>query len=106
MPNEEEVAIRHKDISEVIIDGTSYPVQITTEVGTDGLNHAVYTFQDSRFSRTWNSSYISINQKDFVHTRNSVYFETNEPFVAAEKEYTLVLKDTAGLSSSDRKSVV
>ena len=68
MPNEEEVAIRHKDISEVVIDGTSYPVQISTELGSDGLKHAVYTFPDSRFTRTWNSSYISINQKDFVHT--------------------------------------
>lgn len=106
MPNEEEVAIRHKDISEVIIDGTSYPVSITTETGTDGLNHAVYTFSDPRFSRNQSSSYISINQKNFVHTRNSVYFETNEPFAAIDKEYTLVLKDSAGLSTTVKASTV
>ncbi len=106
MPNEEEVAIRHKDISEVLIDGTSYPVSITTETGTDGLNHAVYTFSDPRFSRNQSSSYISINQKNFVHTRNSVYFETNEPFAAIDKEYTLVLKDSAGLSTTVKASTV
>ena len=91
MPNEEAVAVRHKDITEIQIDGVSYPVQVTTELGTDGVDHAVYTFSDPHFSRTGSSSYISINQKNFVHTRNSVYFETNEPFAAIDKEYTPTL---------------
>ncbi len=106
MPNEEAVAVRHKDITEIQIDGVSYPVQVTTELGTDGVDHAVYTFSDPHFSRTGSSSYISINQKDFVHNRNSVYFETGEAFAATDKEYTLVLKDRAGLSSSVKASTI
>ncbi|MCR4947946.1 MAG: hypothetical protein K6A15_02210 [Treponema sp.] len=106
MPNEEEVAIRHKDITSVVIDGTSYPVTVSTEVESDGVNHAIYTFADSRFSRTRDPSWIAINYKDFTHTRNSVYFDTGEQFVAVDKEYTLTLQDTAGLSSTAKASTV
>lgn len=106
MPNEEEVAIRHKDITSVVIGGTSYPVTVSTEVESDGVNHAIYTFADSRFSRTRDPSWIAINYKDFTHTRNSVYFDTGEQFVAADKEYTLTLQDSAGLSSTAKASTV
>lgn len=106
MPNEEEAAIRHKDLTEIVIGGTSYPVSVTTQVESDGLSHAVYNFSDSRFTRTRSSSYIAINSKDFTENRNSVYFETGEPFVAADKEYTLELKDSAGLSSTAKASTV
>lgn len=106
MPNEEEAAIRHKDITSVVIDGTSYPVTVSTEVESDGVNHAIYTFADSRFSRTRDPSWIAINYKDFTHTRNSVYFDTGEQFVAADKEYTLTLQDSAGLSSTAKASTV
>ena len=102
MPNEEEVAIRHKDLSEIEINGTSYPVSISLNTDSDGIKHAVYSFEDSRFTRTENSAspYTRINSKDFEENINSVYFETGEAFFAGDKEYTLVLKDSAGLSST------
>ena len=106
MPNEEDVAIRHKDLTEIVIDGKRYPVQVTTAVESDGINHAIYNFEDSHFSRTRGSSYIAINSKDFDHTRNSVYFETGEQFVAVDKEYTLELIDSAGLSAKVKASTV
>lgn len=104
MPNEENVAIRHKDISEIVINGSSYPVEITLEEDSEGIKHAVYNFKDSRFSRVMSPSYIAINQKSFEHNRNSVYFNTGDTFSAADKEYTLVLKDRAGLESSVKAS--
>jgi len=104
MPNEEDAAIRHKDLNEIVINGVSYPVSVTTESDSEGIKHAVYNFTDSHFTRSWNSSFISINQKAFVHTRNSVYFDTEETFDASEKEYTITLKDKAGLSSTVKAS--
>ncbi|MCR4949061.1 MAG: leucine-rich repeat protein [Treponema sp.] len=104
MPNEEDAAIRHKDLNEIVINGVSYPVSVTTESDSEGIKHAVYNFTDSHFTRSWNSSFISINQKAFVHTRNSVYFDTGETFDASEKEYTIILKDKAGLSSTVKAS--
>lgn len=104
MPNEEEVAIRHKDIAEIIIEGVSYPVEISTEADSEGILHANYNFPDSHFSRHWNDSYIIINQKDFTENRNSVYFETGIPFEAMDKEFSLEVKDNAGLSSSVKAS--
>lgn len=106
MPNEEEAAIRHKDLAEIVIEGKRYPVQVTTEVESDGISHAIYNFEDSHFSRTRSSAYVAINTKDFDHTRNSVYFETGEQFVAADKEYTLELIDKAGLSTKVKASTV
>ena len=104
MPNDEEVAIRHKDISEVVIEGVSYPVEVTTTTDAEGIGHAVYNFTDSHFTRSWNSSYIIINSKEFNQTSNSVYFETGVPFAAMDKEFTLILKDRAGLSSTVKAS--
>ncbi len=104
MPNEEDAAIRHKDLKAVKINGTLYSVTVTTEADTEGILHAVYSFSDPRFTRSWNSSYISINQKDFAHNRNSVYFDTGDAFAAIDKEYTLTLIDEAGLSSTVKAS--
>lgn len=104
MPNDEEVAIRHKDISEVVIEGVSYPVEVTTVPDAEGILHAVYNFTDSHFTRSWNPSYIIINSKEFNQTSNSVYFETEIPFAAIDKEFTLILKDRAGLSSTVKAS--
>lgn len=104
MPNDEEVAIRHKDISEVVIEGVSYPVEVTTVSDAEGILHAVYNFTDPHFTRSWNPSYIIINSKEFNQTSNSVYFETEIPFAAIDKEFTLILKDRAGLSSTVKAS--
>ncbi len=110
MPNEEEVAIRHKDLAEVVINGQSFPVSVTTVPNPDADSEnpdskiAVYEFSDSHFSRSWSNSYNFLNSKDFVHNKNSVYFETGEAFSAADKEYTIELKDKAGLSSTVKAS--
>lgn len=100
MPNEEEVAVRHLDLCAVEINGVSYPVEITTEEDAEGIKHAVYNFTNPLFTRTASPDYIPIGGKTFSENRNSVYFETNEPIIAIEKVYTLVLKDEAGLSST------
>ncbi len=104
MPNEEEVAIRHKDLSEVIINGKSYPVRVTTALDSEGVSYAVYTFEDSHFTRTAAASFTAINGKTFSHNRTSVYYETEEPFYAGNKEYSIVLKDSAGLTSTVKAS--
>lgn len=110
MPNEEEVAIRHKDLAEVVINGQSFPVSVTTVPNPDADSEnpdskiAVYEFSDSHFSRSWSNSYNFLNSKDFVHNKNSVYFETGEAFSAVDKEYTIELKDKAGLSSTVKAS--
>lgn len=100
MPNDEEVAVRHTDLCAVEINGVSYPVEITTEEDAEGIKHAVYNFPNSLFTRTASPDYIAIGEKSFSENQNSVYFETNEPVIASEKTYTLVLKDQAGLSST------
>ncbi len=110
MPNEEEVAIRHKDLAEVVINGKSYPVSVTAvpdpnaDPENPGVKIAEYEFSDSHFSRNWNNSYTFLNSKNFSHNKNSVYFETDEVFSAIDKEYTIVLKDKAGLSSTVKAS--
>ena len=110
MPNEEEVAIRHKDLAEVVINGKSYPVSVTAvpDPNADPENPdakiAEYEFSDSHFSRNWNNSFTFLNNKNFSHNKNSVYFETDEVFSAKDKEYTIVLKDKAGLSSTVKAS--
>ena len=100
MPNDEEVAVRHTDLCAVEINGVSYPVEITTEEDAEGVKHAVYNFPNSLFTRTASPDYIAIGGKTFSENQNSVYFETNEPVIASEKTYTLVLKDQAGLFST------
>ena len=105
MPNEEEMAIRHKDVTSVEIDGVAYPVEVTAETNPQtGTPRAVYNFPDSHFSRIWNPNYTIINQKSFTTNANSVYFETGIPFTAQDKEFTLVLRDAAGLESTVKAS--
>lgn len=110
MPNEYEVAVRHKDLTEVVINGKSYPLSVTTKDDTDleDTKYAEYTFTDSACKRERASSYIAINDKDFTHnSRTSVYVETGDPFLQNEhKEFTLTLKDRAGLSSTVTASTV
>lgn len=110
MPNEEEVAVRHKDLAEVEINGKSYPVSVTTsepaiiDPETPDLKIAHYTFTDSHFKRT-NPGYSVLGGKTFAHnTNNSVYFETDDPFVNGDKEYTIILRDSAGLTSEVKAS--
>lgn len=89
MPPADELALRNKDISSIVINGTEYPVS----VASDGS----FTFSDSSFTRTFDTSFIFINSKEFTHSSRSVYFYTGEPFVQGDKEYTIGLKDRAGL---------
>ena len=111
MPNEEEVAIRHKDLASVEINGVSYPVQVTTE--TDSISDpehpniqvARYTFTDAHFKRSYSSSYITLKGKAFEHkANNSVYFETDDAFTNGDKEYSIILRDSAGLTSEVKAS--
>ncbi len=115
MPNDEECAVRHKDISEIEINGKSYPISVSTIDDPDSINDpdtgiiklAQFTFSDSHFSRTWDSTnYKSISGKTFDPKRNSagsyisVYYETGDAFFAGDKQYTITLKDSAGLTST------
>ncbi len=107
MPSPEEVAIRHKDISAIEINGQSYPVTITTKADPDveGAYIAEYAIDDSHFSRTAASNYVFIGEKDFTaKTSTSFFYDTGEAFFAGDKEYTLVLKDSAGLTSTVKAS--
>ncbi len=111
MPNEEEVAVRHKDLAAVEINGVSYPVSVTTSAPdvidpeTPDLKIAHYTFTDPHFKRSYNSNYYAIGEKNFEHNaNNSVYFETDDPFVNGDKEYTIILRDSAGLTSEVKAS--
>ena len=104
MPNAEEMAIRHKDVCAVEIDGVSYPVHVTATTDSDGNPKAVYSFDSPQFTRTPQSTFIFINQKTFTNTEDSVYFDTGIPFAAIDKEFTLVLKDAAGLKSTVKAS--
>ena len=110
MPNEEEVAIRHKDLAFVEINGVSYPVQVTTETdstsdtGHPDIQVARYTFTDPHFKRS-NPGYSELGGKTFDHKpNNSVYFETDDPFKNGDKEYTIILRDKAGLTSEVKAS--
>ena len=111
MPNEEDVAIRHKDLVFVEIDGVSYPVEVTTSLPdnpdpeTPDVRIAHYNFPDTHFKRSYDSNYTAIGGKSFVHnSNNSVYFESDDAFFAGDKEYKIVLKDKAGLSSEVKAS--
>ncbi len=104
MPNDEEMAIRHKDVTTIEIDGVPYAVEVTSETDAAGLPHAKYRFEDSRFTRTWNPNYYPINNKGFDANSNSVFFETGIPFTAQDKEFTLIMRDNAGLESTVKAS--
>lgn len=107
MPSPEEVAIRHKDISAIEINGQSYPVTISTIADPDveGAYIAEYAIDDSHFSRTAASNYTFIGGKDFTSKAStSFFYDTGEAFFAGDKEYTLVLKDSAGLTSTVKAS--
>jgi hypothetical protein len=96
MPSAAELALRHKDLASIAINGSSFPLTID--------ENGNFTFNDSHFTRDWKDSYTSINAKKFVHTDRSVYFATGEVFSADEKSYTLVLSDSAGLTSQTTAS--
>lgn len=98
MPNAEELAIRHKDIKYIIINNTSYPVSIDTEGN--------FEISDPAFSTEEKDSYIFLSGKTFKKTNRSVYFNTNDPFVEGDKEYTLILSDSAGLTATSFASTV
>ena len=89
MPDPEELALRHKDISSININGTDYELSIAAD-GT-------WTFADPRFYSTPKSSFVFINSKDYTNNAKSIYFDTNDTFTEGEKNYTLGLKDSAGL---------
>lgn len=89
MPNAEELAIRHKDIAFITINGTDFPVSIAD----DGS----FTFESDRFLSAPKPSYSMIDAKEFSNSDRSVYFETQEAFFMGEKAFTLGLKDKAGL---------
>lgn len=91
MPSDSELAIKHKDLSKLTINGVSYDIS----VDQDGN----FTIDDSNFTYTDSSNYIAINGKTFTHTDRSVYFDTKEPFSADDKLYTVILYDKAGFSS-------
>lgn len=107
MPNEYEVALRHKDLTEIIINGKSYPFTITTHDDPDleDTEYASYAFDDTvHFKQTMSSNYSSLG-KSFTHNnRTSFYYESDDAFVAGDKEYTIVLKDQAGLKSTVKAS--
>ena len=90
MPSQAELALRHKDLSSLTINGKSYPV----EISDDGS----FTFSDSAFS-TEEAAYSSISGKNFSYTDRSVYYSTGDAFENGDKEYTIVLSDQAGLTS-------
>jgi len=92
MPNAEELAIRHKDIAFITINGTDFPVSIAD----DGS----FTFESDRFLSAPKPSYSMIDAKEFSNSDRSVYFETQEAFFMGEKAFTLGLKDRAGLTQT------
>ncbi len=107
MPSPEEVAIRHKDISAVEINGQSYPVTVTTRADPDveGAYIAEYTIDDPHFTRTASAGYTFIGGKEFTaKSATSFYYDTGDSFFAGNKEYTVVLKDKAGLTSTVKAS--
>ena len=92
MPDAQELAIRHKDIACITINGQDFPV----EIADDGS----FTFEGTRFSNTPKPGYSIIDSKAFADSDRSVYFETEEPFFMGEKDFTLGLKDKAGLTQT------
>lgn len=107
MPSPEEVAIRHKDINVVEINGQSYPVTVTTSADPDveGAYIAEYTIDDPHFTRTASAGYTFIGGKEFTaKSATSFYYDTGDSFFAGDKEYTVVLKDKSGLTSTVKAS--
>lgn len=95
MPSQAELALRHKDLTSISVNGQSYPVS----VDADGN----FTFSDSAFSTT-QKTLIAIGGKTFTYNDRSVYYTTGEPFVEGDKEYSIILADKAGLSSTSLAS--
>ena len=95
MPSQAELALRHKDLTSISVNGQSYPVS----VDADGN----FTFSDSSFSTT-QKKLIPIGGKTFTYNDRSVYYTTGEPFVEGDKEYSIILADKAGLSSTSLAS--
>ena len=90
MPSQAELALRHKDLTTVTINGKSYPLSISE----DGS----FTFTDSAFS-TVEKTYSPLSGKSFTYTDRSVYYTTGDAFVNGDKEYTIILTDSAGLTA-------
>ena len=95
MPSQAELALRHKDLTSISVNGQSYPVSVDA-----GGN---FTFSDSAFSTT-QKTLIPIGGKTFTYNDRSVYYTTGEPFVEGDKEYSIILADKAGLSSTSLAS--
>lgn len=95
MPSQAELALRHKDLTSISVNGKSYPVS----VDADGN----FSFSDSAFSTT-QKTLIAIGGKTFTYNDRSVYYTTGEPFVEGDKEYSIILADKAGLSSTSLAS--
>ncbi len=89
MPDASEISVRHKDLRAIVINGSSYRVDIATDGG--------FSFSDSRFTTEWNEEYSLINSKSFTPGKRSVFFDTQEPFSASEQAFSIALEDEAGL---------
>ena len=98
MPNALELAIRHKDISKISINGTEYDVSIDNDGG--------FEITDSKFSTAKPTTYTTLNSKEFVHSKEgrSVYYATGDELTADDVSYTLALIDSARLSTSQMVS--
>ncbi len=90
MPSQAELALRHKDLSQIIINGKAFPL----EISDDGS----FTFTDTAFSTT-EKLYSEIGNKGFVYSDRSVYYTTGDAFSNGDKEYSIILSDAAGLST-------
>ena len=91
MPSIEELVLRHKDISSIRINDIEYSVTINAD-GT-------FTFADSKFHTDPTKDYIFLGGKTFKKSDRSVYFDTGDPFTEGDKDYKLILKDKAGLTT-------
>ena len=90
MPSQAELALRHKDLSQIIVNGNAFPL----EISQDGS----FTFTDEAFSTT-EKTYSEIGSKSFSYSDRSVYFSTSDPFTNGTKEYSIILSDAAGLTT-------
>lgn len=97
MPSSTELKLRHKDLTSISVNDEEFPISVDSEGN--------FSFTDtSRFSRTYKSSYLAINNKSFAHSDRSVYFATNKPFTTEDTSYTITLKDKAGLTTVTQAS--
>ncbi len=90
MPSQAELALRHKDLNTITINGKSYPLSISS----DGN----FVISDSAFA-TEEKTYAILSGKSFTYTDRSVYYTTGDPFENGDKEYTITLSDAAGLKA-------